>query len=90
MTASSPGLLATSDLIATETGRPLDTGALPDEVCISVGTIAQLQAGVLAAADSYPRPRVGDRGANFRDLPGVDCIVVTRPQPPRCHASVRS
>ena len=61
MTAPSRGLLDTSVLIATETGRPLDIDALPDEVFISVVTIAELQAGVLAAADTaYPRPQVGD------------------------------
>lgn len=61
MIAPSRGLLDTSVLIATEEGRPLDTDALPDEVFISVVTIAELQAGVLAAADTAtPRPQVGD------------------------------
>ncbi len=57
MTAASRGLLDTSVLIASETGRPLDTNALPDEVFISVITIAELQAGVLAAADTAARAR---------------------------------
>jgi hypothetical protein len=43
VTAPSRGLLDTSVLIATETGRPLDTDALPDELFISVVTIAELQ-----------------------------------------------
>jgi predicted nucleic acid-binding protein len=57
MTAPSRGLLDTSVLIASESGRPLDTSALPDEVFISVVTIAELQAGVLAAADTATRAR---------------------------------
>ena len=57
MTAPSRGLLDTSVLIATEQGRPLDTGALPNEVFICVVTIAELQAGVLAAVDTATRAR---------------------------------
>ena len=57
MTTPSHGLLDTSVLIASESGRPLDTNALPDEVFISVVTIAELQAGVLAAADTVTRAR---------------------------------
>jgi predicted nucleic acid-binding protein len=57
MTAPSRGLLDTSVLIATETGRPLDSSGLPDEVFISVVTIAELQAGVLAATDTATRAR---------------------------------
>jgi predicted nucleic acid-binding protein len=57
MTAASRGLLDTSVLIASETGRLLDTSALPDEIFISVVTIAELQAGVLAAADTATRAR---------------------------------
>lgn len=49
------GLLDTSVLIADESGRTLDSNALPDEVLISVVTIAELQAGVLAAADTDTR-----------------------------------
>lgn len=57
MSAPSRGLLDTSVLIATEAGRLLDTNALPDEVFISVVTIAELQAGVLAAEDTATRAR---------------------------------
>jgi predicted nucleic acid-binding protein len=57
MTVPSRGLLDTSVLIANETGRPLDTSALPDEVFISVITLAELQAGVLAATDTATRAR---------------------------------
>lgn len=57
MTSPAQGLLDTSVLIATESGRPLDTAALPDEVFVSVVTIAELHAGVLAAADTATRSR---------------------------------
>jgi predicted nucleic acid-binding protein len=51
------GLLDTSVLIARESGRRLDVAALPDEVFLSVVTIAELQAGVLAAPDTLTRSR---------------------------------
>lgn len=57
MTSPTQGLLDTSVLIATESGRPLDTAALPDEVFVSAVTIAELHAGVLAAADTATRSR---------------------------------
>jgi predicted nucleic acid-binding protein len=57
VTSPTQGLLDTSVLIATESGRPLDTAALPDEVFVSVVTIAELHAGVLAAADTATRSR---------------------------------
>ena len=41
----------TSIFIAPETGRQLDTGALPEESCVSVITLAELQAGVLLASE---------------------------------------
>ena len=49
------GLLDTSVFIASESGRPLDTARLPDESAISVVTLAELQAGVLAAGDTATR-----------------------------------
>lgn len=45
------GLLDTSVFIASEIGRPLDVDALPLELAISPVTVAELQAGVLAAED---------------------------------------
>ena len=51
------GLLDTSVLIASETGRPIDVAALPDELSISVITIAELRVGVLAATDVDTRDR---------------------------------
>lgn len=55
MSRASRGLLDTSVLIADESGRQLDTEALPDEVLISVVTIAELHAGVLAAQNTTTR-----------------------------------
>jgi predicted nucleic acid-binding protein len=43
------GLVDTTVFIARESGRPLDVGALPDELAVSVVTIGELRAGVLAA-----------------------------------------
>ncbi|MDQ2622303.1 MAG: type II toxin-antitoxin system VapC family toxin [Actinomycetota bacterium] len=45
----SRGLLDTSVLVATESGRPLNFSLLPDESSISPITIGELRAGVLAA-----------------------------------------
>jgi predicted nucleic acid-binding protein len=41
--------------IASETGRPLSERLLPDEAAVSIVTLAELQAGVLAASDSGTR-----------------------------------
>jgi predicted nucleic acid-binding protein len=54
---SGRGLLDTSVLIGSENGRAVDTRALPEEVHICVVTLAELQAGVLAAADTAIRAR---------------------------------
>lgn len=55
MSAAPRGLWDTSVLIADEAGRPLQLSALPDEAFISVVTIAELHAGVLAAKDTHSR-----------------------------------
>ena len=47
----SVGLADTSIFIARESGRPLDVDALPDQIAVSVITIGELRAGVLAASD---------------------------------------
>lgn len=57
MAPSPRGLLDTSVFIASESGRTLDSAALPDESFVSVITRAELQAGVLAAKDSETRAR---------------------------------
>jgi len=73
MTAVPRGLLDASVLIASETGRLLDTNALPDEVFISVVTIAELQAGVLAAADTPTRAR---RLATLDSVAGLEALPI--------------
>ncbi len=55
--SSRPALLDTSVLIARETRRPLDIAAVPEQSTVSVVTLAELQAGVLAAPDTETRAR---------------------------------
>jgi predicted nucleic acid-binding protein len=54
---TSRAIADTSIFIAGETGRPLDTAVFPDEIAISVITIGELRAGVLAATDLSTRDR---------------------------------
>jgi predicted nucleic acid-binding protein len=54
---SERGVLDTSVFIAAESGRSLHEELLPDESAISVITLAELQAGVLAARDTQTRAR---------------------------------
>lgn len=51
----SDGLADTSIFIANEGGRPLRTDVLPDRLAVSVITIGELRAGVLAANDLATR-----------------------------------
>jgi hypothetical protein len=51
------GVLDTSVFIASETGRPLDESAIPDEVATTVITLAELNVGVLAAGPADVRAR---------------------------------
>jgi predicted nucleic acid-binding protein len=53
----SRGIADTSMFIARASGCPLSETALPDELAISVITIGELRAGVLAAADLDTRDR---------------------------------
>lgn len=53
----SRGLGDTTLFIASEAHRPLDSSALPDEIGVSVITIGELRAGVLAADDVETRDR---------------------------------
>ena len=50
-------LADTSVFIARETPRPIDLDALPDRLAVSVITIGELRAGVLAASDTTVRDR---------------------------------
>lgn len=54
---TSRALADTSIFIADETGRQIDTSRLPDELAVSVITIGELRAGVLAANDLATRDR---------------------------------
>jgi predicted nucleic acid-binding protein len=67
------GLLDTTVLIARESGRPIDAQRLPDESAVSVITIAELHAGVLAAADSETRAR---RLATLESVADLDALPV--------------
>ena len=51
------GIADTSVFIAHESGRSLRADALPDRLAVSVITIGELRAGVLAAADVLTRDR---------------------------------
>ncbi|MEA2009270.1 MAG: type II toxin-antitoxin system VapC family toxin [Actinomycetota bacterium] len=51
------GLADTSIFIARESGRPLDVDRMPDEIAVSVVTVGELRAGVLAAANVEARSR---------------------------------
>ena len=51
------GLLDTSVLIVSESGRRLETESLPEQTAISVVTIGELHVGVLAAPDTATRAR---------------------------------
>jgi len=51
------GLADTSVFIASESGRRLHTADLPDELAISIVTVGELRAGVLAATNLETRDR---------------------------------
>lgn len=51
------GLADTTVFVERESGRALDEGALPDEISVSVVTIGELRAGVLAADEVGIRDR---------------------------------
>jgi predicted nucleic acid-binding protein len=67
------GLADTSLFIARESRRPLDETMLPDELAVSVITIGELRAGVLAAADLPTRDR---RLATLTAALGLDPVPV--------------
>ncbi len=54
---TSAGVLDTSVFIAQESGRPLDHGRIPDQTATTVITLAELNAGVLAATSLELRAR---------------------------------
>jgi predicted nucleic acid-binding protein len=70
------GIADTSVFIARESGRPLEVAALPDELGVSVITIGELRAGVLAAQDVETRDR---RLATFSAAQALDPIPIDAP-----------
>jgi len=57
VTSPAEGLADTSIFIASESGRPLSAQLLPARIAVSVITIGELRAGVLAATDLETRDR---------------------------------
>jgi predicted nucleic acid-binding protein len=72
----SRGLADTTVFVARESGRPLQIDALPDEIGVSVITIGELRAGVLAAVDVVIRDR---RLATLTQALALDPIPVDGP-----------
>lgn len=75
MTTKRPsvGLIDTSVLVAAEKGRPLREDALPERSAVSIVTIAELRAGVLAAPDIESRDR---RMTTLEGVAGVTILPV--------------
>ncbi|HXW81515.1 MAG TPA: type II toxin-antitoxin system VapC family toxin [Acidimicrobiales bacterium] len=72
----SRGVADTSVFVAGEAGRPLAEADLPDELAISVVTVAELRAGVLAASDVETRDR---RLATLSEALGFDPLPIDQP-----------
>jgi len=70
------GIADTSVFIARESGRALDVSALPDDLAVSIITVGELRAGVLAAADIDTRDR---RLATFSSAQALDPIPIDEP-----------
>jgi len=73
MSPAARGLLDTSVFIAVESARPLDASLLPDHGVVCPVTIAELQAGVLAAADLDIRAR---RLATLESIADVEVLAI--------------
>jgi predicted nucleic acid-binding protein len=67
------GLLDTSVFVANESGRDLDRDRLPDELAVSVVTLAELEVGVLAAATTEARAA---RLGTFRVVSGLRLLPI--------------
>lgn len=70
------GVADTSVFNAHESGRSLDVGALPDDLAVSIITLGELRAGVLAALDIDTRDR---RLATFSAAQALDPIPIDEP-----------
>ena len=74
------GIADTSVFIADESNRPLDADAMPDRIGVSIITIGELRAGVLAATDLETRDRrllTMTRALSFDPLPVDDRVAET-------------
>lgn len=69
-----PALLDTSVLIASESSRRLNLDSLPEQTAVSVVTLGELHAGVLAAPDTATRAR---RLATLEAVSAVEALPVT-------------
>jgi predicted nucleic acid-binding protein len=72
MSRAARAIADTSVFIARESGRPFDHDAVPDALAVSVITVGELRAGVLAATDSGTRVRRLDtyrRALDFDPVP---------------------
>jgi len=66
-------IVDTSVLIAREIGRPIRVSRLPDRLAVSIITIGELRAGVLAATDVATRDR---RLATLLDTLELDALPI--------------
>lgn len=73
MATAAQGLLDTSVFIAAESARDLDLALLPDTSVVCPVTIAELQVGVLAAADLEIRAR---RLATLESIADVEVLAI--------------
>jgi predicted nucleic acid-binding protein len=67
------GLLDTSVFIASESGRSINEALLPEEVAISVVTVAELHVGVLSARDVDTRAK---RLATLKAVADVETLAI--------------
>lgn len=70
------GVADTSLFIARESGRPIDSSLLPDELAVSVITVGELRAGVLSATSVDVRDR---RLATLSKAMALEPIVIDQP-----------
>lgn len=73
MPPAARGLLDTSVFIALESARQIDVSLLPDDNVVCPVTIAELQAGVLAAGDLEIRAR---RLATLESIADVEVLAI--------------
>lgn len=74
MVSTRPAVLDTSVLIAQESSRRLDVDSLPEQTAVSVVTVGELHAGVLAATDTATRAR---RLSTLETISAVEALPIT-------------